>query len=145
MKNYFYDPVTHGFYNNEVNFEIPETAIEITKSKYDELQGVSIEVVDGIPQRKLPAPISKEKKFCMLWEACTNYRKERISEEGLIYLNEHKNFSKTKAVYDWVQSLWDEYYRQRAMIEQGQDPSYDFSDIGEMPYTFIECREEINQ
>jgi hypothetical protein len=86
---------------------------------------------------------SKEELFSQLWTACTNYRKERISEEGMLFLFPYKATGKAKAVYDWVQSLWDEYYTRKATIDAGGVPSFDFKALGEMPHTFLEVRQEI--
>ena len=89
-----------------------------------------------------------------LWNACTSYRKLKISEEGMIELKPHEsNFTKAGQIRTWIAGLWGSpldtasadgsYYARKAFIEADGVPSMDFSNFGDLPVTFADAMQEI--
>lgn len=98
--------------------------------------------------------VKKENLKSQLWSACTDYRKSRISEEGMIRLSPYENsHTKPGQIALWISSLWGSpsdqaasdgsYYSRRSFIEEGGVPSMDFSNFGELPVSFAESMQEI--
>jgi hypothetical protein len=81
-----------------------------------------------------------------LWEAATGYREKRISAEGIIELKPfEKTHTKSGEIRLWIQAIWSLYYQKKAELEQGKSTSLDFSELGEMPHSFLEAMAEIEE
>jgi hypothetical protein len=85
--------------------------------------------------------VPDEKKVDMLWRKAKAYQLERLDDAGLMTLKLKADAGGTKAqaVSDWVDSIWTEYYNRKTALLSGQDVSFSFSSLGEMPYDFYEA------
>jgi hypothetical protein len=61
----------------------------------------------------------------------------------LMHVQDMTDKPKCQAVLDATDALWQDYYVEKAKLEAGQDYSSDFSSHGTRPYSFAECRAEI--
>jgi len=116
----FYDPISAGFYQTDINKQIPPTSVEITdKHRWElleqESKGAVITIVEGVPTTTFPPQ-----------ESHSEERSWRNSELNVadIELNKVQD-GDTKAV--GAVSQWREYRKAlRAWPEQKDFPSKDF-------------------
>ena len=109
---------------------------------------------DEVDDRLESQKPDKESLKSQLWGACTDYRKARISEEGMIRLSPFEiTHAKAGQIALWISGLWGSpsdsasedgsYYARRALIEEGGVPSMEFSNFGDLPISFAEAMQEI--
>jgi hypothetical protein len=85
----------------------------------------------------------KEGLKLQLWQACNSYQDSKISVGGMIELKPFEVSSeKCKAIRKWIKNLWTDYYSKKGMIDQGISISFDFSDHGDLPFTYLEAATE---
>lgn len=80
-----------------------------------------------------------------LWNAADKYIYQYINGVGLSILSSgvHSGKPKARACAKWSDSVWTEYYARKERLLSGEKISCDFSDIGPMPHSILELREEI--
>lgn len=79
-----------------------------------------------------------------LWQACNRYQESKISVGGMIELKPFGNSSaKCGAIRQWIKDLWADYYTRKAQIEAGQEVSFNFSNNGDLPHTYLEAATEV--
>lgn len=81
-------------------------------------------------------------KIEMLWTAVKKYVDDRLDVAGYYALDKMSVLptkTKAKACVDWYNAVWGEYYVRREQAVAGQNPSTDFSSVGEIPYSFFEA------
>lgn len=79
---------------------------------------------------------------------CTQYQEAVFGVDTnfyamLMHVQDMTDKPKCQAVLDTTDALWQDYYVQKGLLEAGQEYSTDFSSHGVKPYSFAECRVEI--
>jgi hypothetical protein len=114
-----------------------------TAKKVKEFLGLDeiseFEILEGTKTIATPKPVLIEK----LWNDCKRYNESKISTAGMVYLSRYLDNTLVKKIYDWIDALWADYYARKDVIEAGGEPSFDFSNNGELPHTFLEVRQDI--
>jgi hypothetical protein len=96
-------------------------------------------------------------KLNELWRCCKEYQLEdRVDEtfaallmnaKILLSINAVEEAPKCMATLQWLDDLWADYYQRKTIIlentEEALDVCYDFSNHGDNPYVFAECRAEL--
>ncbi|MCM8526119.1 MAG: hypothetical protein NE327_06355 [Lentisphaeraceae bacterium] len=79
-----------------------------------------------------------------LWRKADKYISSRISVGGIVRLAPYeKTHAKPKAIADWMEAIWADYYTRRAEVTAGTFASnFDFTNNGEMPFSFEEALAE---
>jgi hypothetical protein len=91
-------------------------------------------------------PAILEGKYSRLWEAASAWERKHISGVALslLTLGVAKGTPKALAIAAWSNKLWNEtYYPRKALVRYDTDPDYDFSMVGEMPYSIPELSAEV--
>lgn len=110
------------------------------------------EVIRSATGRLTPAevleicPTVLAAKYQRLWEAASEWERRNISGVGLSVLSLGVAAGKPKAlaVATWSNNLWmNHYYPRKAAINLDSDPDYDFSVVGDMPYSVPELSAEV--
>lgn len=81
-----------------------------------------------------------------LWSAANTYQESQISGAaiGLLTIGVIQNKPISVTVMSWIQSIWELYYQRKAEMVYDPNPSiFDFSTIGQIPYTVPEIRVEV--
>ena len=115
-------------------------------SNIDELKFDGENVVAKTAEEILAARIPNEK--IQLKQSCTMYQEGEFGVDTnfyamLMHIQDMTDKPKCKAVLDETDALWQDYYIQKGKLEAGEEYSIDFSSHGKRPYSFAECREEI--
>jgi hypothetical protein len=85
---------------------------------------------------------ANEVRVASLWQAAHDYEYKQISGSavGLLTLGIINSKPKCVAVQDWIQAIWTEYYTRKA----NGSSNFDFSTVGECPFTIPELMEELS-
>lgn len=80
-----------------------------------------------------------------LWRAADAYQSAQIcgAAIGLLTIAVLQQKPKAIAVQAWITSIWDDYYRRKALLTYDAVPDVDFSMFGTMPHSIPELREEL--
>ena len=83
-----------------------------------------------------------------LKQMCTIYQEHTFGVDTnfyamLMHIQDMTDKPKCQAVLDATDALWQDYYVQKGKLEAGEEYSTDFSSHGVKPYSFAECRAEI--
>lgn len=85
-------------------------------------------------------------KYQRLWEAASDWERRNISGVALALLTLGVAAGKPKAmsIAAWSAQLWnDTYYPRKALVRFDAEPDYDFSPVGDMPYSVPELSAEV--
>ncbi len=85
-------------------------------------------------------------KYQRLWEAASAWERRNISGVALSLLTLGVSQGKPKAlaIAAWSNRLWtDTYYPRKALISLNSEPDYDFSVVGDMPFSVPELAAEV--
>jgi hypothetical protein len=89
---------------------------------------------------------SVEKQKLNLYESYITYRRNQIDDAGLAVIviksNNDSNKVKSKADKDYFEILWQDYKTRYNAVTDEIDSNYDFSNNGNMPYTFEDIYNE---
>ena len=108
----------------------------------------------GITEEADPPPIpltqaeldqATANSISALWQAAHEYEQRFVSGVGigLLTVGFSKGLPKAIAFTQWTQTLWDEYYKRKALVTSTFDPLLqDFSSVGTPPHTIPELRTE---
>lgn len=94
---------------------------------------------------QIAAILEKEQKeqIDILWKNCDDYQHKNIATVGLMKLyNKPEPNTKALAIVNWVEELWNLYYTKRANIVNMEEYSPDFSEHGELPFSYKDAIEE---
>lgn len=135
-----YDPITHTH---------RATAPAVINGHYEQQWEVVALPDDVVAANREAARISNEKliasKVDALWRAADKYVSGYISgiAIGLLTIGVIQSKPKALAVTAWSSSVWDEYYRRKALVTSASVDDLDFSSFGSMPHTVPELRAEL--
>lgn len=98
---------------------------------------------EPMPPEQISAII--ESKIDQLWRAADEYVSSYISGVaiGLLTLGTIQQKPKALAITAWSSSVWDEYYRRKALVTASSEVDTDFSVAGPMPHSVPELRAEL--
>lgn len=84
-------------------------------------------------------------KLDALWQAADKYTSSYISGVaiGLLTIGVLQQKPKALAVTNWSSTIWDEYYKRKALVTETSEDNLDFSSFGPMPFSVPELREEL--
>ena len=147
----YYSKSTGGFYSNEIHSIMPSDIIEISGEKYiqlmdDQNKGKLISSDEkgnpiSINRPEIPIETLISRNIQALWKAANDYELSFIGGSATKYLN--NNLEKSKAVSNWIDSIWNLYYIRKTLITIKRDESlFDFSSCGPIPYSIPELKAE---
>ena len=126
---------------------------DLTQLTTQELNGLGIFFVENkidqtpiiIPPTKNTESLTVDKKISKLWSAANSYQSSQISGAaiGLLTIGVLQGKQKSIAIQNWIKAIWLLYYTRKAGITDDIMPDFDFSSIGNIPYTIPELMEEV--
>jgi hypothetical protein len=92
----------------------------------------------------------QNQKIHDLWQAGTDYVEAQMSTDDKIAYNFWMLLNVSQAAKDkilanfvWVNTVWDLYYKKKENIKNGIETDYDFSDAGNVDFTFAQVKASI--
>lgn len=85
-----------------------------------------------------------EAQRARLWSECKSYQQSRIDDAGIavMYRKADEGGTKAAAIIAWVKTLWNDYYTRKNAVSSEVEANYDFSNNGELTYSFYEAYAE---
>jgi hypothetical protein len=133
MSLFFLDPTGNRFAFDEDNIADIQQYIQEDWTQVAELP-------------PLPTPaVDISAKLDALWRSADAYTSSYISGVaiGLLTIGTLQRLPKALSVTAWSSSVWDEYYRRKALVTATSEDDLDFSSFGPMPHSVPELREEL--
>lgn len=94
------------------------------------------EMLAVIESRKPNRAAQKEQ----LWNSCNSYQESKISVGGMLRLYPfQETHSKSIAIKYWLENLWADYYTRKAAVDAGEPVNFDFTNNGELPFSYLEA------